>query len=41
MRRSFLLLMVALLLAACGRKGWPEPVGPREDITYPKTYPTR
>ena len=29
------------MLAACGKKGPPEPPGPRSQIIYPKSYPTR
>lgn len=42
--RSLLLAlaMVAITaLAACGKKGPPEPPGPASDITYPRIYPTR
>jgi len=28
------------LLAACGKKGPPDPPGPPDKITYPKAYPT-
>ena len=39
--KSVLALAVALtLLAACGKKGPPDPPGPADRITYPKTYPT-
>ena len=37
-------LAVALLagtLAACGKKGPPEPPGPPDKITYPRMYPSR
>ncbi|MGC4106967.1 MAG: hypothetical protein QM753_11555 [Thermomicrobiales bacterium] len=41
------LALVALLIAgllplsACGRKGWPQPPGPPDQIIYPRVYPTR
>jgi hypothetical protein len=34
------LLGIVLALGACGRKGWPQPPGPPDQITFPKTYPT-
>jgi predicted small lipoprotein YifL len=33
------LLVVALALSACGRKGWPQPAGPPDQVTYPRAYP--
>jgi predicted small lipoprotein YifL len=37
-----LALAVAVgLLAACGKKGPPDPPGPAAKIIYPKTYPTK
>lgn len=36
-----LLLGAGLLLSACGKKGPPEPQGPANQITYPRTYPSR
>ncbi len=40
--RSLIVLLAAgLLVAACGKKGPPEPVGPPDQVTYPKSYPTR
>ena len=39
--RAFLALAVALgLLAACGKKGPPDPPGPQDKIVFPKTYPS-
>ncbi len=34
-------LLVLIGLAACGKKGPPEPPGPPEKVTYPRIYPTR
>jgi predicted small lipoprotein YifL len=41
MRAALLLVALALLLGGCGRKGWPRPAGPPDQITYPRTYPAR
>jgi len=35
------LLLALALLAACGRAGSIRPPGPAEEITYPRTYPSR
>lgn len=40
MRTAVVMVMLALLLAGCGRKGWPLAPGPADQITYPRTYPT-
>jgi len=40
LRASLLLLLTALLLGACGKKGPPSPPGPPNEIIWPKTYPT-
>jgi hypothetical protein len=34
------LLILLVLLAACGKKGAPEAPGPTEQIIYPRSYPT-
>ncbi|MCX2560015.1 hypothetical protein OQ252_01180 [Acetobacter farinalis] len=37
---SFLaLVLLALPLAACGKKGSPHAPGPQDKITFPQTYP--
>ena len=40
MRVLLALALAAGLLAACGKKGPPDPAGPPEKITWPRTYPT-
>ena len=36
------LAVVALLLVAgCGKKGGPNPPGPANEVTFPRTYPSR
>ncbi len=34
------LLAVTLALAACGKVGPPQPVGPADKVTWPHQYPT-
>jgi hypothetical protein len=41
MKTAMLLLLAGLVLAACGKKGPPDPPGPPNEIIWPKTYPTR
>jgi predicted small lipoprotein YifL len=38
---SLTLVLLLVGLAACGKKGPPEPPGPADQITYPRIYPTR
>jgi len=40
-RAALVLLAAGLLLAACGRPGPIRPPGPAEEITYPRSYPSR
>jgi predicted small lipoprotein YifL len=40
MTRLILAATLLATLAACGKVGAPHPVGPAEDINYPKSYPT-
>lgn len=40
MRAATLLLALALL-ASCGKKGSPNAPGPANEITYPRSYPSR
>jgi predicted small lipoprotein YifL len=35
------LLLALVLLASCGKKGSPNAPGPANEITYPRTYPSR
>ena len=40
LRTVAILLLGTCMLAACGKKGPPDPPGPASAITYPKAYPT-
>ncbi len=40
LRTVAILLLGSCMLAACGKKGPPDPPGPASAITYPKAYPT-
>ncbi|WP_242662346.1 LPS translocon maturation chaperone LptM [Teichococcus deserti] len=40
-RTTATLLVLALALAACGRPGPIKPPGPPDQVTYPRTYPSR
>ncbi len=39
MRTALLLLLIAGVLAGCGKKGAPSPPGPPDQVTYPRSYP--
>jgi hypothetical protein len=39
--RLLLVLAVLALLDGCGKKGPPVPAGPPDQITYPRSYPSR
>ncbi len=41
MRLASLLLLALVLLASCGKKGSPNAPGPANELTYPRTYPSR
>ena len=40
MRVTVFLLAACLALAACGKRGPPQPPGPAEKVIYPKVYPS-
>jgi predicted small lipoprotein YifL len=40
MKALIITLSLAAALAGCGKYGGPSPVGPPDQITYPKQYPT-
>jgi predicted small lipoprotein YifL len=39
-RAALVVLALATLLAACGKKGPPDPPGPADKVTYPRQYPS-
>lgn len=39
LRVALLALALAVSLAACGKKGPPEPPGPPDQVIYPRQYP--
>ncbi len=41
MRVLLAVALLAGLLAACGKKGPPDPPGPPDKIIWPRAYPTR
>ena len=38
--RAALIIVLLFTLTACGKKGPPDPPGPPNQVTYPRTYPT-
>ncbi len=38
--RAVCLVLLLVLLSACGKKGLPVPPGPQSAIIYPKAYPS-
>jgi predicted small lipoprotein YifL len=40
MRATLVVLALAALLSACGKKGPPDPPGPADKVTYPRQYPS-
>jgi hypothetical protein len=36
-----LLLLAALAVQGCGKRGPPVPPGPPDQVTYPRSYPSR
>jgi predicted small lipoprotein YifL len=40
-RALLIVLALGVALAACGKKGAPEPPGPPDKVIYPRSYPTR
>ena len=41
MSRLILAALMLLTVCACGKRGNPVPPGPNDQLTYPRTYPTR
>lgn len=35
------MLIASMLLAGCGKKGSPNAPGPANEVSYPRTYPSR
>jgi hypothetical protein len=38
---ALMLVVLALGLSGCGKKGSPVPPGPPDQVRYPKSYPSR
>ena len=36
---AVLLLLLAAGLSGCGKRGAPTPIGPPDQVTYPRSYP--
>jgi hypothetical protein len=39
-KKLFLTSLLCLSVCACGKKGFPSPPGPGDQVIYPRTYPT-
>ena len=39
MKVAILLTLALTVLSACGKKGPPQPIGPADQITWPRAYP--
>ncbi len=41
MKFLVIVVLMALTVAACGKKGPPSPAGPPDKIIYPRSYPNK
>jgi hypothetical protein len=39
-KKALLSLFLCFAVCACGKKGFPSPPGPGDQVTYPRVYPT-
>jgi predicted small lipoprotein YifL len=39
--RILIALALVLSVVACGKRGPPQPPGPADQVTYPRSYPAR